>query len=169
VKAVVVYESLYGNTRAVAEAVAEGLAGGAEVQLAEAGDAATPLVEEADLLVVGGPTHIHGMSSNLSRKGATDDAAKKGLPTPNVAGAPLREWLDAIGKVKDVPAAAFDTRADKPKLITGSAEKGIAHRLRRHGYTVVGEESFLVQDLAGPLGEGELERAREWGRALAAG
>ncbi len=61
-------------------------------------------------------------------------------------------------------AAAFDTRLGKPKLVTGSAAKGIAKRLRRHGYQVVGEESFIVDEGPGPLHEGEVDRAREWGR-----
>ena len=165
-KAVVVYESLYGNTRAVAEAVAGAIGESAEVDVVPAGPDATELAADADLLVVGGPTHVHGMSSNMSRKGAVEDAAKKGRPAPDVEAPPLRAWLDEIGKVDGLRAAAFDTRIDKPKIITGSAEKGIAHRLRRHGYDVVAEESFLVGDIAGPLGEGELDRARAWGRAL---
>jgi hypothetical protein len=68
-----------------------------------------------------------------------------------------------------VRAAAFDTRLPKSKFLTGSAAKGIAKRLSGRGYDVVGEESFLVDDMAGPLHEGELERAREWGRGLASG
>ena len=167
-KAVVVYESLYGNTRAVAEAVAGAIGESAEVELVPAGPDATDLAADADLLVVGGPTHIHGMTSNLSRKGAVDDAAKKGLPDPDVDGPPLRAWLDEIGRADGVRAAAFDTRIDKPKIITGSAEKGIARRLRQRGYDVVAEERVLGGDIAGPLGEGALERARDWGRTLAA-
>ena len=62
-KAVVVYESLYGNTHAVAEAVAEGLRERAEVDVSPVEDSSSGVVEDADLLVVGGPTHVHGMSS----------------------------------------------------------------------------------------------------------
>jgi hypothetical protein len=78
----------------------------------------------------------------------------------------LRAWFETIGKADGRHAAAFDTRGDKPKVLTGSAAKGIARRLRRHGYEVIGEESFLVADIAGPLREGELDRAKDWGRAL---
>jgi flavodoxin len=166
-KAVVVFESLYGNTHAVAEAIAEGLGQGAEVAVVPVEDASGEVVEGADLLVVGGPTHIHGMASNLSRKGAADDAAKKGLPAPDVHGPALRTWFDGLGKTSERRAAAFDTRIGKSKLLTGSAAKGIAHRLHRHGYEVVGEESFIVDDMAGPLHDGELDRAKEWGRRLA--
>ncbi len=167
-KAVVVYESLYGNTHSVAEAVAAGLREGAEVELVPVMDADDRLLEEADLLVVGGPTHVHGMSSGMSRRGAAQDAPKRGLPGPDVEGPALRDWFGGIQTAKGRRAAAFDTRIGKSKLLTGSAARGIARRLERHGYDVVGEESFVVEDTAGPLREGELDRARDWGRRLAA-
>jgi len=166
VKAVVVYESLFGNTHAVAEAVAEGLREGADVEVIPVKDSSPAIVEGADLLVVGGPTHVHGMSSKLTRKGALDDATKKGKTVPDVEGPALREWIDGIGSVATTRAAAFDTRLPPPKIIAGSAAKGIARRLRRHGFQVVGQESFVVEHSEGPPAEGELERAREWGRAL---
>lgn len=166
-KAIVVYESLYGNTHEVAEAVAEGLRHGADVEVVPVADASADRLAAGELLVVGGPTHVHGMSSRLSRKGAADDAKKKGHEPPDVEGPALREWFDGLPEADGSPAAAFDTRIDKPRLVTGSAAKGIAKRLRRHGYTLVGEESFLVADSEGPLVPGELDRARAWGRSLA--
>jgi flavodoxin len=168
VKAVVVYESLFGNTHEVAEAVAEGLRDAAEVDVTAVKDWSPELVQGADLLVVGGPTHAHGMASTYTRKGALDGATKKGTPMPDVEGPALREWFDALGKTEG-RAAAFDTRLPPPKLVTGSAAKGIAKRLRRHGYDVIGEESFVVEHSEGPPSEGELDRAREWGRTLVAG
>ncbi len=165
--ALVVYESLYGNTRKVADAIADGLRDAAHVDVVAVSDAAPTSLASTDMLVVGGPTHIHGLTSTLSRKGARDDAVKKGLPEPDLAGPPLREWFDDIQRPQQPrEAAAFDTRIGKPKLLTGSAASGIARRLRGHGYHVVAEESFIVDDTAGPLHEGELERARAWGRAL---
>jgi hypothetical protein len=56
---------------------------------------------------------------------------------------------------------------DKSPAVTGAAARGIARRLRRRGYQVVGDESFLVEDAEGPLADGELERARAWGAELA--
>jgi hypothetical protein len=168
-KVVVVYESLYGNTRQIAEAVAEGLGEAADVELHPVAETAPADVEGADLLVVGGPTHVHGMSSKRSREGAVEDAKKKpdAQLQPDVSGPALRDWFDGLGTAPGGRAAAFDTRLDKPKVITGSASKGIAQRLRRHGYQVVGDESFIVTGSPGPLLEGERERAREWGKALA--
>ena len=168
-KAVVVYESLFGNTREIAEAVASGLRDHAEVALVSVAQVEEGQLGSADLLVVGGPTHVHGMTSNLSRKGALDDAHKKGIPEPALEGTGLREWLDGLDAGTGRSAAAFDTRIGKPKLLTGSAAHRIAQRLRRHGYEIVGEESFIVDDTAGPLREGERDRAVEWARGLATG
>ena len=85
-RAFVVYESLYGNTHAVAEAIAVGLREHGEVDLVAVADAASLNLADADLLVVGGPTHVHGMSSEHSRKSAHEDATRKadGQPEPDV-------------------------------------------------------------------------------------
>jgi hypothetical protein len=168
VKAVVVYESVYGNTRRIAEAVAEGLRDGHEVELRPVAEAGGAGIEGAGLVVVGGPTHVHGMVSHLSLKGAAEDARKKERELVPDAEAPiLRDWLDALPKAQGVRGAAFDTRIGKAEILTGSAAKKIARRLRRHGVELVADpESFVVEDSGGPLSEGELERAREWGRHL---
>jgi hypothetical protein len=162
--AVVVYESMYGNTHAVAEAIADGL-GGAPV-LSVHDPAVSERVAGADLLVAGGPTHVHGMTSARTRQGAVDAVHDASHLEPDATEAPgLREWLE--GLAGDGRAAAFDTRADKPEWLTGAASRGIAKRLRRHGYDVVAVESFLVTDTEGPLVDGELDRARSGGRELA--
>ncbi len=69
--------------------------------------------------------------------------------------------------MKGARAATFDTRLERSPKITGAAARGIARRLRRRGYDVIGIESFLVQEAEGPLEDGELERAREWSAQLA--
>ena len=169
-KTLIVYESMYGNTHAVAEAVAAGLGGEPDVSLCTTEEATPPRVAEADLLIVGGPTHVHGMVSGASRKGAIEAAADKPELEldPAVESESLKSWLDALGRVDGKPGVAFDTRASGPALITGSAAKGIAKRMRRHGFKLVGDpESFIVKDSGGPLVDGELERAVEWGKALA--
>jgi hypothetical protein len=146
----VVYESVYGNTRRIAEAVTEG-----------PGD--------VDLLVVGGPTHMHGLSTGQSRRMAAEAAKEEEevrLEPGATAEPGLRRWLGELGKRADARAASFDTRLDRSAALTGSAARGIARRLRRRGYEVVGVESFLVEDSEGPLEQGELERARTWGAGL---
>ena len=162
--AIVVYESIYGNTRAIAEAIADGL-GGAPVVSPDAlpADAA-----QAELLVVGGPTHIHGMATARSRRAAVEGPHATATATAAPAEPALRDWLADLPRADDARAAAFDTRLDKAEWVTGAASHGIAKRLRRHGYTVVDTASFLVTGNEGPLKDGELERARLWGTELAA-
>lgn len=157
--AVVVYETAWGNTRAVADAVAEGMRGGLEVELLEVG-AAPPAHELAvELLVVGGPTHAFGMSRPSTR---ADAATRGGHPSP----IGVREWLAGAGQL-DVRAATFDTHVRHPDL-PGHAGRGAAKVLRRLGAELVAEpQSFYVRDADGPLLEGELERARAWGAELA--
>jgi len=166
---VIVYESLFGNTQAVADEIAAGLrAGGADVDVVATSLASPEVVDRAGLLVVGGPTHVHGMTSGLSRRGARDEAVKKHQREPDVAPPALRDWLETLGRGAGRRAAAFDTRAGGPRILTGSAERGIAQRLGRHGYDVVAEESFVVEGKTGPLQPGERDRARLWGGSLVA-
>lgn len=163
--AIVVYESIYGNTRAVAEAVADGLGGATvlSVQRASGG------IQQADLVVVGGPTHMHGIATPASRRTSVETAKAEGIHVePGVADQDgLREWLHALPRASKVAAATFDTRLDKSAWLTGMAARRIARQLRRHGYDVLEFESFLVKEAEGPLEDGELERAREWGAHLA--
>ncbi len=166
-KAVVVFESMFGNTRRLAEAVGKGLAETAEVRVVPVSRANSRLVDDADLVVVGGPTHIHGMSRPSTRKAAVDQAAKQPATVldPDARAAGLDDWFAALGHL-EARAAAFDTRAKAPAILTGRASKGIDRQLRRHGLRpVVDPESFLV-DKANHLQPGEEDRAREWGQRL---
>ncbi len=165
---VVVYESMYGNTHHVAEAIAEGLDALGAVRVLPLADAAS--MGDVDLLVVGGPTHVHGMSKAASRKAAVETAANDDALDldPDAPGPGLRTWLADLPKVDGAFAAAFDTRADGPPIFTGSAAKGIAKQLRRHRFGELTEPvSFVVENSEGPLKEGEIERARQWGVDLA--
>jgi hypothetical protein len=167
-KAVVVYESMYGNTHEVAEHIAEGLRRATvEATVVPVGDATPDLLRSADLLVVGGPTHAHAMTRANTRKAAVDQAGPRGLAVePDAGGSGLREWFDALPGTSGF-AAAFDTRFDAATLLTGQAARGISGRLRRHGFRVVAPpESFLVDKLPRLL-PGEAERAAQWGRTLA--
>jgi hypothetical protein len=78
----------------------------------------------------------------------------------------IRDWLHDVKRGDGRRAAAFDTRAHGNVVFTGAASRGIARRLRRHGYDVIDTASFLVADTEGPLVEGELDRARAWGAKL---
>jgi Flavodoxin len=169
-RALIVYESLYGNTHIVANSIAEGLRDKAcDVTVVPVSRATAEMAAHTDLLVVGGPTHVHGMTSGSSRGMAADAAGKPGSGLsvePGASGLGLREWLHDLGPVQAIPAAAFDTRLDGSPMLTGHASSGIAHRLRRRSYhLVVPAESFLVSKHNALL-EGEAQRARSWGEAL---
>lgn len=168
-RALVVYESIFGNTRKIAESIAEGLRGALDVQVVEAGQAGHAS-DDVELLVVGGPTHAWSMSREATRRGAREQAQQKHVE-PVSAGSGVREWLRGLQRVGGVRmAAAFDTAIRMPgPLPSGSAARGEADRLEEHGYRLVSEpEQFFVKDVDGPLDDGELERARAWGVRLAA-
>jgi hypothetical protein len=105
----------------------------------------------------------------MSRSGTRETAASDKQNTyaePTVTPG-LREWMDDLPPGAERPAAAFDTRIDKPVFLTGSAAKGIARRLERHGYRLIaGPECFLVS-IKNRLLEGEIEHATTWGAEVA--
>ena len=169
-KALVVYESMYGNTHLIAEAIGEGMRDRADVVVMPVGEATAAVLQDVDLVVAGGPTHAHGLSRPESRTAAVK-AAEKPESTlevdPDAEGPGLREWFMTIGD-RAMKAAAFDTRFDLPAAITGRASKGIARSFRKHGFTVVAEpESFFVTKQT-HLEPDEEARAREWGAGLVA-
>jgi hypothetical protein len=168
-RALIVYESMFGSTRQVAGAIADGLRKGADVQVVGVADAPT-MLDDFDLVVVGGPTQAWSMSRPSTRKGAPLHVQKPGsglaLEPGADTGPGVREWLASIGHAR-AKAAAFDTRIKSPALLTGRASKGIARQLSGHGLSVVAPpESFFV-DKRSHLVLGELERARTWGVSLA--
>jgi Flavodoxin len=162
-RAVIVYESMFGNTETVARAIGQGLEPFADVRVVEVGEVPAEL-DGVDLLVVGGPTHAFGMSRASTRQDAERQA--DGPVVSRRQG--IREWLPALPPSAGVAAAAFDTRVAKVRRLPGSAARGAAKLLRRHRYAMVAPpESFYVDDVTGPLLQGELDRARVWGSTLA--
>lgn len=160
--ALVVYESLYGNTKLIAEAIGEGLAREIAAEVIEVGTAPSQ-PPEVDLLVVGGPTHQFGLSRKSSRQQGADDA--DGPVISLEVG--IREWIGDLPRVSGTVAATFDTSIRKPNL-PGSAARGAAKRLKKLGYRLlVPAEIFLVEGGEGPITDGELDRAREWGHTVA--
>ena len=133
-------------------------------------DVSAEMLAGVDLLVVGGPTHVHGMSSKRSREAAVEQAGRDEEVTldPEAPGPGLKDWIGGLDEGDDRLAAAFDTRVDASPVLTGRASKGIARRLEDHGYElVVKPESFLV-DKHNHLLPGEAERATAWGASLVA-
>ena len=156
-RALVVYESLWGNTEKVARAVADTLARVGKVDVVDS-DSAPASVAGYDLVVVGGPTHAFSMT-----RAATRAEAVTSHSAPHAPDRGIREWLDGLdSRASSIPAVAFDTRVDKPRL-PGSAAKSARHELRSLGFdTSVKPETFRVHGYEGPLLDGELGRARAW-------
>jgi len=163
VKALVVYDSKFGNTEKVAQAIgaAIGPAIGAAlapqmgVAVVNVADARPEQLVGVDLLLVGSPTW-------------------GSRPTPAIT-----RWLKGLPSrgLKGVQVAGFDTRGDMSQVdsrfvtalvgILGFAAKPISARLEKKGGTVaVQPEGFIVLDREGPLKEGELERAAAWARQI---
>jgi len=169
-KALVLYESMFGNTRKVAEAIGHGLGSVHDVTVMAVADATPDAVAAADLVVVGGPTHVHGLPRPKSRAGAVPMVHKPGTDLvlePHAGGPGVREWLAGLGAGSGM-AAAFDTRMTMASFLTGRASRRIHRALRKAGFVmVVSPESFLV-DGDNHLVIGEEERAVTWGQHLVA-
>lgn len=173
----IVYESMFGNTRKVAEAIAEGVRRAepyAELSLARITDLAADDTD-VDLLVVGAPTHLRGLSRPGSRRHALEGIVKtpeidgvKAVAEPGADGRGVREWLEQLPEASGGRmAAAFDTRVPGP--FAGSASRRIAHRLTQLGYLVIAPpQDFVLSGNYGPLSGDELNRARTWGSDLVA-
>ena len=159
--AIVVYESHWGNTEAVARAIADGIGDGAQ---ALDTDAATPeVIATADLVVAGAPVIAFSLPRESTGRQLEGDVK---APRPADISHPfLRSWLDAL-PARTGWAAAFETRIWwSPRGATGSIES----KFKRAGYRIAQKsERFIVGGAYGPLRDGELERARAWGATLAA-
>jgi flavodoxin len=161
-QALVVYESMFGNTEALARAVGEGIAGWALTTVVAVTAAPTVVGPDVDLLVVGGPTHALGLSRPTTRANAVEQGAQPVTPVNRG----LREWLGDVKFAGETAIATFDTRVGR---VPGSAAKAALRRLRRRGGIVAAPAaSFSVAGTPGPVIDGELERARDWGASLAA-
>ncbi len=154
------YESLWGNTEAIARAIAQGL--GDNTEVVDVANSPT-ITDDIDLIVAGGPTHAFSMTRENTREGAMQQGATQGSTKLG-----LREWMNALPSHRPHQRiATFDTRVDKVRMLPGSAARAAAKVARKRGYEQLGHsESFYVNDVGGPLLEGEVERARTWGNLL---
>jgi flavodoxin len=160
-KAVVVYESLWGNTEAVARAIAEGI--GPDARVVNTDVPASKVMADTDLLIAGAPVIGFSLASDSSRRSLATSEAGAPRP-PDLAHPSLRSWLEGLPP-GDHGAAAFETRIWwSPRGATGDIESGF----KRAGYRVVAKPmKFVVTDKYGPLRDGDLERAKAWGTELA--
>lgn len=144
-KALVIYDSLYGNTEQIAKAIGGGI--GADAKVVRSAEADIGALGGYDLIIVGAPTQ---------------------------AGRPMKTaqaFLDKIpaGALKDKKVAAFDTRGKTwiVKIFGWAADRIAKALVEKGGNLIVPAEGFFVKATKGPLVEGELERASAWGKAIA--
>ena len=160
-KAIVVYESLWGNTAAVARAIAEGI--GPEAKAMSTAEATGAAVAGADLIVAGSPLFAFQLPTDKIRETIRGKAATFPKP-PDLSHPPLRTWLDAVPAGRG-RAAAFETRI---WWSPGGASGSVLKALAKAGYEPMARgKRFRVAGMYGPLKAGEIERAREWGQRLA--
>ena len=163
-RAIVVYESHWGNTAAIARAIAEGI--GAEARALSTAEATDSVVADAELVVAGAPLLGFSLPTDSMLAGLTREAS----PTPaDLAHPSMRSWLESLSedttRKGTSRVAAFETRI---WWSPGSAAKAILQRLEASGYRPAAKaQKFLVKGRYGPLKDGELERARAWGAELA--
>jgi flavodoxin len=144
-ESLVVYDSKFGNTRKLAEAIADGLRRAGSVRLIGLDTAPPTDLGTVDLLVVGGPTQVHGMTARI------------------------RQFVDRLEprSATGMVAATFDTRLRMPAVLSGSAAIQVARKLRQAGIRVfVRPQSFFVSLGVPELEQGEAERAAEWAKDL---
>lgn len=168
-RALVVYESLWGNTAAIARAIAEGLGDGAEAH--HTGSVAPDEAARADILVVGAPVHALGLPTDRTRASAATRSILPGHLDADLGHPPLRAWLGHLPTLH-AKSAAFDTRvrgilghggATKVELLL--AERGATILAPARGFIVTSAQRVTAPGAL--LREGELARAEEWGASLA--
>ena len=154
-KTLIIYESFFGNTEKIARAIGEGLGSSNEVEVMKIGDVKPEQLENVDLLILGSATHAFNPSPETKR------------------------FLSHLtsNSLKGKKAAAFDTRIALEDIkvrflrfmvnLFGYAAKPISNKLRKKGAQIIIEpEGFYVKENEGPLKEGEIERAGEWGSRI---
>ena len=160
-KALVVYQSHWGNTAAIAHAVAEGLGPGTPALHTD--EAVGASIADVELIVAGAPVIAFGLPTENMLKQIAGEIGKAPTP-PDVSHPTLRSWIEGL-PAGHGRSAAFETRIWwSPMGATSTIEKG----LKRAGYPPLAKsERFIVEGTYGPLRAGELDRARQWGAELA--
>jgi hypothetical protein len=161
-KAIVVYESLWGNTAAIAKAIAEGL--GPDARALSTAEATPAALAGAELIVAGAPVLGFSLPTEEIRRNIGSQPQLGAPAPPDLSKPSMRSWLERLPH-GEAGFAAFETRA---VITLGGATKGITEGLEKAGYhSIAKPQKFYVKGKYGPLKDGELERARQWGAELA--
>ena len=147
-KVLIIYDSIYGNTEQIAQAIGNALGSKKDVEILRVSNVKPEQLTGLKLLIVGSPTH-------------------GGRPTPAI-----KDFLNEVSEsaIRGINVAAFDTRLSRRWVgIFGYAAGRIAGSLKRNGGTLIASpEGFFVKGKEGPLKEGELKRAASWAKGIIA-
>lgn len=158
-RAVVVYESLWGNTAAIARAIADGIGPGTPAVPTD--EATAELLAGADLIVAGAPVLGFRLPTDGMRASVRGDPK---APPADLGHPSMRAWLASL-PAGHGRSAAFETRF---RWSPGGSVGAISTALEEAGYLPVAEPAkFIVTGKYGPLRDGETDRARQWGAELA--
>jgi flavodoxin len=153
-KALVIYDSVFGNTEKIAAAIAKGV--GADCQCLRAGAVSIAQIAAVDLIIMGSPTRSFAATPALM-------SLLEAIPDGSLAGKKVAAFDTRI-QMNGIKGLLFKKIIDKG----GYAAPIIAGQLQSKGGTLTGSaEGFFVKGEEGPLVTGELERAEEWGGTLA--
>lgn len=168
-KAVVVYESLWGNTATIARAIADGL--GPQAQALSTAQANAQSLAGAGLIVAGAPVHSMNLPTRQSREWAWTGGLGPAGAAPDLSHPMMREWLAGMPPGEGY-SAAFDTRVKAwygrgaaPKILKSLKQSGYRALAPARGFYVSGHP--IKPTSSGTLVAGEIERARRWGADLA--
>jgi len=143
--ALVLYDSQYGDTERIAQAIADTLGEFGEARTVRLDPSQPVGLQGVDVFIVGCPT-------------------QGWRPTQAV-----QSFLEEVSseELGGMAVACFDTRFRLPRFMSGSAAKVMARKLREKAVSLLVEpESFFVEGTEGPLREGELQRAATWARQI---
>ena len=156
-KALVVYDSVWGNTEKIAQAIGGALGAAGETETVRVGDVTPGQVLGAQILVVGSPTQKFTALGSISK-------LLKRIPNGGLEGTKVTAF--------DTRFSPSDTDSRILKVLAGIfgyAAEPIAGRLvKKGGQLIVPPEGFIVKGTEGPLKDGELERAADWAREIMA-
>jgi len=154
-KVLIIYDSIFGNTEKIAQAISNYIGSKENVETLRVSDVKPEKLIGLELLIVGSPTR---------------------------AFKPTKAIMNFLNKIplnglKGVKVAAFDTRISTADMnsrflnllvkLFGYAAKPIADKLeKKEGSLIIPPEGFFVKDSEGPLKDGELERTADWAKLI---
>jgi flavodoxin len=161
VKAMIVYDSLYGNTERIAQAIGHALGSREEVEIRRVSDVKPEQLAGLELLIVGSPTQRFRPTAAINN--LLKSIPKNGMRGVKVAAFDTRL---AVSDIEKTPVLAYFVRLFGRSAY---AAKPISGRLtKRGGELIIPPEGFFVHGMQGPLQEGELERAADWAKQIVA-